>query len=354
MLSALQRATNQLRKLPRWLRLSLTAIGVVLTINAAINVIGIFVFKPVQSPNFGVSFSVQRSKDYGLNWQANFLALLDDLSFKRLRLMSYWPEIEPSRGQFNFTDLDWQMDEAAKRGAKVALAIGMRQPRWPECYQPDWAKQLQGNDWKQALYAYMEVVVKRYQNHPALGSWQIENEAFNNAYGTWYGQCGKADRQRLEEEFALVRKLDKTHPANTSLSDEYGLPLGQPVPDNYGISVYKIAYTNKGILQYYGVFTPPTWYHRLRLAIIGLLHQRPVYIHELQLEPWGPQDTKNLSVAEQDKSMSLQQLHTMLNFGKSIGTQDIDLWGGEWWYWRKVHLNDNSVWDAIKTELANH
>ncbi len=305
-----------------------------------------FVFQPAAEIRYGTTFSKQRAEEFGVDWQANYTALLDDMQLKRFRLMSYWSAHEPQRHHFQFNDLDWMMDEAHKHGAKVSLAIGLRQPRWPECHQPPWALNLKGHEWKQALYAYIEVVMHRYKNHPALESWQLENEAVNN----WFGNCEPPDRTRLNEEFLFVKQLDPSHPVIMSLSDQHGLPLNTPVPDVYGFSVYRIVYNTFGP-HFYIYYPTPIWYHRLRAVVIEAIHHRPSMIHELQMEPWGPRDTKQLTVEEQNRSMSTSQIPKSFWFAKRIGMQDIDLWGSEWWYWRKTQLNDSSIWDAVKKEI---
>ncbi|MGD8374402.1 MAG: beta-galactosidase [Candidatus Woesebacteria bacterium] len=332
-------------KLRKWLLIIAVIIAGYLIIASLLNN---FAFKPVNNPKYGVSFTKQRAEEFGLNWKANYTALLDDMGLRHYRLTSYWSEHEAVRGTFDFSSLDWMMDEAAKRGATVSLAIGLRQPRWPECHQPEWAMQLAGNQWKQALYAYMEVVVSRYKNHPALQSYQLENEAVNN----WFGECNRPDRQRLNEEFTFVKQWDPDHPVIMSLSDQHGIPMQGPVPDIYGFSVYRIVYNTIGP-KFYTYYPTSIWYHRLRAAIITAIHHKPIIIHELQMEPWGPINTSQMSIEEQNKSMSAQQIPKSFKFAKQIGLQDIDLWGGEWWYWRKVHFGDNSIWSAVKSEINN-
>lgn len=311
-----------------------------------IGLLNAFVFLPVKDPNYGVSFSIKQAKNLGVDWKANFTALLDDMHFKNFRIMSYWDDSENPRGHFDFTDLDWEFAQANKRGAKISLAVGLRQPRWPECHQPDWASKLSGNAWKQALYAYMQVVVNRYKNNPALASYQLENEGMNN----WFGTCDAPDRQRLIEEYNLMKQWDPNHKIIMSLSDEHGLPLGQPVPDEYGYSVYRVVWNDKVPPNGYIIYPTPIWYHRLRAALIEAIQHKPIMIHELQLEPWGPIDFKYLSVAEQNKSMSLDQIKKNLYFARQIGVKDIYLWGGEWWYWRMQH-GDPSVWNTVKQQL---
>lgn len=328
----------------RWLTYTATTCAVLFLLVGFLNT---FIFLPVKSPVYGVSFSVKQAKNLGVDWQANFTALLDDLQFKNFRLMSYWDDVEPARGTFDFADLDWQFAEAHKRGAKISLAIGLRQPRWPECHAPQWSLALKGNEWKQALYAYMEVVVNRYKGHPALASYQLENEGMNN----WFGTCDVPDRQRLIEEFALVKRWDSSHKVIMSLSDQHGLPLGQPVPDEYGFSVYRTVWNDKFYPHGYITYPTPLWYHRARAAIIIAIHHRPVMVHELQVEPWGPIDTKYLSVAEQNKSMSPEQIGKNIRFARQIGLRDIYLWGGEWWYWRQAQ-GDPTIWQTVKAQLV--
>lgn len=304
------------------------------------------VFPPVEQPVIGVSFSEKRSKEMRLDWQANFTALLDDMKVKNYRLMSYWDLHEPIRGQYDFSTLDWQIAEAGKRDAKVSLALGIRQPRWPECHQPEWANTLNGGAWKQAMYRYIETVVKRYENNPTVINWQLENEGVNQ----WFGLCDKPDRERLHEEYKLVDELSDK-PIWMSLSDQHGLPFLTPVPDRYGYSVYRVVWSEK-TWPYKGYLTYPTpiWYHRARAAVIKSYTGRDIYIHELQLEPWGQRDTLELSREEQDISMSPAQIKDNLLFAREIGTRDIYTWGGEWWYWRKVN-GDPSIWNTVKYEF---
>ena len=327
---------------------SITA-GLFVLIMLLIGLLNTFVFLPVKNPTYGVSFSRERSEEFGLDWKANYIALLDDMQLKHFRLMSYWSSHEKVRGQFDFSDLDWQVNEAAKRGAKVDIVLGLRQPRWPECWEPDWAKQLYGHTWKQALYAYIEIVVNRYKNNPTVQNWQLENEAVNN----WFGACQPPDRTRLDEELTLVKRLDSSRPLRMSLSDQHGLPLATPVPDQYGFSVYRIVWNTFSPWHFYIVYPTPIWYHRARAMVIDWIRHKPIFIHELQMEPWGPKDTRELSITEQNKSMSVEQVSKSVKFARQIGAKDIDMWGGEWWYWRKVHFGDNSIWNTVKQEVQD-
>lgn len=309
------------------------------------------IFRPVdgQIKKVGVSYSVKYANELGIDWQEAYKAVLDDLDINYLRLMSYWDEHEPVNDQYNFADLDWQMDQAAERGVEVSLAVGLRQPRWPECHYPDWARQMTQELWRPELLEYIEIVVNRYKDHPALSSYQLENEALNH----WFGECYVHERDvlkaHLQEEFDLIKRLDSEHPVYMSLSDQHGIPLGQPIPDRYGYSVYRIVY-NAQIAKGYFIYPTPIWYHRMRAWIIQQVNGRgnDIFVHELQMEPWGPAPTTQLSIPEQDKSMNTIQMYKNVDFARQIGFEEAYLWGAEWWYWRKNTLGDSGPWVTAK------
>src|SRR5258708_33217649 len=60
---------------------------------------------------FGVSFSDKYAHELGLEPHQTLVALLDDVKVRRFRLMSYWDEIEPQPGQYDFSELDWEFDQ---------------------------------------------------------------------------------------------------------------------------------------------------------------------------------------------------------------------------------------------------
>jgi len=295
----------------------------------------------------GVSFSSDYARELGLDPHQTFLALLDQLHVKRFRLMSYWDSEEPKPGVYDFSDLDFQMNHAAAAGAKVSLAIGLRQPRWPECHEPAWASKLSTQQQTAQLEGFMTVVVKRYRGNSALESYQLENEALNTAFGT----CKNFQRSRLVAEFNLVKGLDPNHPIIVSVSNEYGLPLGQPKGDEVGFSVYRHIY-DATITKRYITYPFPAWYFGLKAALIEKLLHRPVMIHELQTEPWGPKPTEDLTIAQQNQSMTAARVLESVQYAQATGIRQYYLWGGEWWYWRLTKFHDPSLWNAAKQIYA--
>ncbi len=308
---------------------------------------------PIQ---FGATFIPTYARYYGLNPQETMTAMIDDLGVKRLRLVSYWDVGEPNPGQYNFDELDWQFRLAESRNVKVSLAIGLRQPRWPECHMPDWAEKLPKDIWASKLKDYMREVVLRYKDSPALESYQLENEFFLKVFGI----CPDHSRDRLIDEYNFVKSLDPHHTLVVSMSNNaIGTPIGEPTPDEWAISVYKRVW-DKTLTKRYLEYPIPAWYYGFRAGFTELTRGHNSFIHELQAESWTPGDlgSRDTPIAEQYKSLNAERLHNRMEYGRATGMKKVDLWGVEWWYFLKVKRNDSSVWDAgreeiIKTQILN-
>lgn len=301
---------------------------------------------------FGVTFIQNYAEYYDLDAKETLYALRDDLGFKRFRLVSYWKDIEVEPGVYDFSDLDWQFDAVNEVGGEVSLSIGLRQPRWPECHAPDWVVPEQEDVWYPELKKYMTAVIERYKDNPALVSYQLENEYFLGIFGECkdYG----IERERLIDEFNLVKSIDSKTPVIISLSNNYlGIPIGDPRPDQFGVSVYKRVW-DQTITKRYFEYPFPSWWYSWRAALTEIFTGKDSMLHELQAEPWPPTDVKSATIEEQDKSMNATRLKERIHYGEATGFRDIDLWGGEWWYWRKVKFGDDSLWETVRNEIPKY
>jgi Cellulase (glycosyl hydrolase family 5) len=298
----------------------------------------------VDPQKFGVSFSIKQCRNFGLDPKQTMRWLIDEAGFRRFRLMSYWNEHEKEPGYYNFSELDWQIDLAARNGCLVTLCLGARQPRWPENHWPDWAWQAPASERSAALLRYITTVVERYKNRDVIISYQLENEALLAAFGT----RSEVDRPRLRKEMQLVKKLDPKRPVIMSTSNSWGLPFRRPIPDIVGFSYYRIVFGRGRYRR-----TPHwPWLDRARASCIRLLHRRKSFIHELQLEPWGSDAIWKMNVPEQNKSMSVKHIATNVRLARKTRLYPIDLWGGEWWYWRLKQVKDPSIWLAVQQALT--
>ncbi len=301
--------------------------------------------------HLGVTFIPDYAQSLGLNPEKTMDALLG-IGVKQFRLVSYWDDVEPSPGHYDFSQLDWEFQKAEQAHAKIILTVGLRQPRWPECHAPSWVNTTAPDgQWEPQLEAYMTKVIKRYKNSPSLESYQVENEYFLKGFGN----CQNFDRQRLVSEYNLVKRLDPNHPVIISRSNNaIGFPTGQPRPDEFGISVYKRVW-DANFSHRYLEYPYPAWYYGFLAGVQKIFLHRDMMIDELQAEAWPP-DGKTIqqtSLAEQNKSINAHRLRDRFEYGKATGMKSIDLWGAEYWYYRKVILHDPSLWNVAKQEFQS-
>ncbi len=293
--------------------------------------------------NFGVSLSVKQCRNFDISSVSCLKWLIVECGFRRFRLMSYWDEIESTPGNYNFQELDDQIKIISKNKGTITLCLGARQPRWPENHWPDWAWSMTKHDRSKALLEFIEVVVERYKHVKEINSYQLENEALLRSFGL----NPEVDRHRLRQEFNLVKKLEPGKPVIMTTSTSWGIPIRRPIGDMVGFSYYQTVY-NDNQSDYTTAFHK-AWLHSFRALLIKVLLRRKSFIHELQLEPWGPGNIWEMSFEEQMKSMDIQQILQNVQLAKKTRLLPIDLWGGEWWYWcYKKHGNKEIIESVLK------
>jgi len=292
---------------------------------------------------FGVNFSQKHAESLGLDWKENYLALLDDLNVKNIKLAAHWDLIEPQKDQYYLEDLDWQIREAEKRDAKILLVIGMKSGRWPECHIPDWAKDLSKDEQQKAILKMLEQIVLNYRSSTSIDMWQVENEPFFP-----FGECPWVDKKFLRKEINFVKSLDpKNRPVVISDSGEGSFWIqAARLGDIVGTTMYKKVWFHQlGIYIHYPF--PPIFYWR-KTQLIKKLFGKKVIAIELQAEPWGPTLLYTSPLKEQEKTMNLEQFRQNIEFAKKTGLDTFYLWGGEWWYWMKEKQGKPEIWNEAK------
>ncbi len=295
--------------------------------------------------SLGVTFSSMHARELGLDPREAFTALLDDIGVRQFRIPVYWSDAEPKEGEFHWDETDWMMGEAEKRGAKVTLAIGMKVPRWPECFVPDWAERGDESTRSAALEAFLGGVVARYRNSPALVRWQVENEPLFD-----FGVCPKPDASEWRREVALVRDADRQHSVLTTVSGELEawLPVAGPA-DDLGISLYRTTWSPVFGYFHYPI---PAWVYRVRaLAVRPFVDS--VTISELQAEPWFGEPIANHTAAEWSTYFTPRDLAGNVAFAARTGISETNLWGAEWWFWLKKH-GEGRLWNEAGRIFSAH
>jgi hypothetical protein len=294
----------------------------------------------------GVSFIPDQAEEFGLNPQQTMNALLN-IGVKHFRLTSYWSDMQTTKGgAYDFSTLDWEFKNAEAHHAKIILAVGLRQPDWPECHMPTWADSEPESQWQPQLEKFMTAVVDRYKHSPALESYQLENEYFNKGFG----YCTNYSRQRLIDEYALMKKLDSKHPTILGSSNNtVAIPFGKPKGDIFSISIYRHVW-DASVTHRYLTYPYTSHWYAFMAGIQKIFYHRPMIIAEMQAEAWAPnyKAIAQTSLAEQNKSSNAKILNNDLAFAKGTGMKQIYLWGAEYWYYRMTVLHDPSLWNTAK------
>lgn len=299
----------------------------------------------IEDPEYGISFNTVYAQELGLNWKEVYDAFFEELGVKKIRLAAHWNMVEPNQGKYNFSELDYQVEVAQKNNAEIIFAVGKRLPRWPECHVPQWAEELSKDQQERAILQYIEAVVNRYKNSPAISIWQVENEPFLSVFAQEH--CTYFDKEFLKKEIELVRSLDvQKRPILVTDSGELStwrkaFKLG----DMFGTTMYVYSW-NKYMGEFRNPFLPGFYTIRARIHnVFG--NKTESIVAELALEPWLDKPVVQEKTEIQIHRMSPEKFETVLEFAKHTGMKTHYLWGGEWWYYMKLQ-GEEWYWEKGK------
>ncbi len=299
---------------------------------------------PAESVVYGVTFSPIAVTSLNLDWKQVYSEMLTDLKVKKVRIPSYWPTVEPLPDQYDFEQVDYMVDTAAQNNAEIVLAIGHRQPRWPECHTPNWAMTMDKGQRQEKVKQLITKVVERYKDNPTIVAFQVENEPL---FPIWATFCDNPDEKFFKSEVALVRSLtDKKIITSASGEWDNWIPQMQ-VTDVVGISLYRDVHN-----KYTGYFSYPLipGYYSLKANFSKFFapSNQKIMVTELQTEPWfGDYDPLTTSVETQKELFSIQDFEDNIDYVKKTSFDEVYLWGVEWWYLMK-QKDEPEYWDYAK------
>jgi hypothetical protein len=297
----------------------------------------------------GTTFSQLQCGYLGLDTQETFNRLVE-MGFKLIRLCSYWHEIQPVRQRFNFSVLDWLVNEAQRHAIEVVLTVGMKAPRWPEFHFPEWVKdQYDTNrldvplDIDLALadltLNFVKSTVERYRNVSNIKYWQVENEPLTRLE---VGAGRYVSEEFIRREIELVRHL--MHPdqkvllTNTvtlwppfSQEDEESFQATLALSDAVGVNVYtKVPHGANSYIEPSPVYWRKLkrWQARLRETC------KESWVAESQAEPWEANKLVAIEQVNYPSSSPKAAMELSCRLAQ-IGYDPILLWGCEYWYWQE-------------------
>jgi len=245
--------------------------------------------------------------------------------------------------------LDFQMDEAEKKGVQTTLILGRKVPRWPECHLPAWYVDLDSAQREKAVLGLIEQVVKRYQNYANLEYWQLENEIFF----TGFGNCPKEDNGLFKSELSLLKSLDSRPVLNTS-SGELDTWLRSFIyGDKVGVSVYQRFFVTTPFFKIGLDYPLPPLFYHTKAKLFQIFFKKDILITEFQLEPWLSQAPAKVSPEEQFRELDLAHFKKYINYALHTRIPRVYFWGVEWWYWLKQN-GYQEFFSYVQQNIFNH
>lgn len=274
------------------------------------------------------------------------LQLATKLGFSHIRLGAYWQDLEVAPGTYNWQPLLDQLHICEQAGQPVVITVGIKAPRWPEFYVPEWYRQYDFSDaaFQQVLLQYVRQLLGVIQHFHCITHWQVENEPFLSLQ--YAGKKRSIPATLLQQEIAVVRELDDRPCIVTTFGNhaafDHSLSQVAEHSDVIGIDLYPKLF----VRQLFG----RSWYSGIQGLTTILPHklrqqEKPIWIMELQAEPWEKDEAGYR--AQQTGSMSIPQLQQNIRVAQQLPVQETLLWGYEYWVWRRKAFGDMSYLQTV-------
>lgn len=290
----------------------------------------------------GTTFSHRHLRHLRLDIDESLINLLS-LKFDLVRLGIYWDESEPDPGKFDFSHIKKLLDFCEENNQDVILTVGMKAPRWPEFYLPNWLRHKKPNEIEPEVLKFMETSIKELGSYKCIKYWQVENEPLDPSGPEKLTVL----YDLLKKEVELVRSLDRRQITVNLWGNEltkrnlYKEIL--EITDNVGIDIY---YKTPSIIGYAG---PKDSDEKIRNIFESF--ETSLWITELQAEPWERGEL--VAFSNNPPSMNVQLLSNNFARAKKMNPETILLWGFEYWLYRKFK-NDARLWETVKTLVNNN
>lgn len=322
----------------------------------------------------GVNFSHRQAAWLGLEPEALYLRLLDELGARRVRLSVYWDEVAPSAERLDFAPLRRWLDPLEERGASALLTLGLKGQRWPEFYPPAWLTEANPLargarlEEQPRVVAHLLLMLERLTaflaDYGCIEAWQVENEPFLPGMRRTVGwQISPA---LLAREMGVVRDSDPRHRqlvlnhSSQSRFDRRGDALRALQAGESRMIYAENVYTRKPNRWPWPRYFNPYAVPFLRPALGGsVLRARngsarrqnpttpPLWITELQAEPWERVDLRSLTPA-MIGSISPARIESNLRLVQRAGAEQVYLWGAEWWRYTAERHGDERYWELAR------
>jgi len=331
-------------------------------------------------PKYGISYSFEQAKWYGLNPQESYTSLLDEFKFAWIRLPFFWDQTllrseKATDGQvadLNLSELKFAIEEAGKRNVKVIIALGTKTPYFPEYHWPqNIASKVKFGELittshpvAKDILAIDQKIVKELSVYDNISYWQVENEPLIGNVNKL-----KIDPTLVAAEVEIVRKTDlKKRPIilNHAATGFYDQSWKELLPilktgDIFAVNAFfktkgKDLVTAKILGKEIHILWPDhlvwpvhTWsifspnYTSIKKIVEA--NGNKLWILEMQAEPY----IKKIDQANDPLlSFTPKDIITADNFLRSYQIEQIGLWGAHFWQYR-MQKGDSSWIETTKS-----
>lgn len=268
--------------------------------------------------------------------------------FSHIRLGAYWNEIERAKDTYDFAELNTILTKCETAKQDVIVTVGVKAPRWPEYYFPPHTKvkDTENEETRIAILQFIKKTLNETKHYSCITHWQIENEPLDPS-----GPSNREiSRTFLEKEIEVIKNIDKRPIIITiwgnDLKRRKHFPVAENLGDIIGIDLYYRQY--KGERFGRSVYRGPDHTDAYLSHLIATA-KKPVWITELQAEPWEKNNEAHL--ADFPKSMGPFILEEHIKRVRVLPVKEILLWGFEYWLYRAQN-GDSSYLKTIKTVLS--
>ncbi|OGE38338.1 hypothetical protein A3B45_00770 [Candidatus Daviesbacteria bacterium RIFCSPLOWO2_01_FULL_39_12] len=323
-----------------------------------------------RSKGLGFTFSTFQCQELNMDSQQtkNSLETLCLLDFDTVRICSYWDRIDQG-SYLDFTELDWQLEMAEKYGKEVILTVGIKSPRQPEFFFPDWIlekyPQVENKANPVEIFPevgefaldYIQETVMHTRDYPAISYYQVGNESLNQI------NAKSLSLSFVKRELTLVRSLkkmgQKTLLSNALTDPSKDIKVDEILnlrPDAFGTNAYYGVPNEYGgipipIPTYRNIFSDNVemlarWHNRLQALKIE------AFATEAQAEPWelwklgeGILDKREFPSANPKDSIDLAIKLKRLGYLPLF-------WGAEYWIAHHIKYG-GEYWLKPMRDFAN-
>ncbi|MBT3249897.1 MAG: hypothetical protein HN846_03935 [Candidatus Pacebacteria bacterium] len=285
-----------------------------------------------------------------------------ELNFDYLRICAYWDEIEKIEGEYDWSQLEKILNTCQKNQQGVVLTLGVKAPRYPEFYWPDWIEKKDPNhkQTQEKILNFTKKTIKKFKHLSCIKYYQIENEALDPS-----GPDNLViPLSFLTKEISEVKKLDKVNGkaregalghnrrvitslwAN-ELSRRNLLPQLTKSSDIVGLDLYYQQFVGK-ILGKSFYMGPLDSQQKIKKLLTK--NTQEFWIMELQAEPW--EANKHDYLAKNPKSISPEKIKSSYQQVSRLPVSTILFWGFEYWFYQ-LHKNNNHSYFEIISDIIS-